>query len=450
VVPQLRPYVWISAVALCLVLGATGLFHLTALSTSGAGELRDEDANVAGVATSLHDDPEPRCASCEIRLDRVAALGHPEDPVLLRALPIIVRDGAGRYYATARNVEDHEIIVYGSDGTVLRSLNRHGSGPGEFRWIQDLFVGAADTLYVAHDGMISVFDSSGAFRRSLRLDPPPVPPHTRIVGQFESGFLLNAVYSQALTNLGQGDADIAAATLPLHVVDHDGRRIRSFGPPDLLDGYRAERGMLIQPTRITALGPGPSIWLAVPPRYRLEKVDAAGRLRRVIGVRGPPDWNQVDLAMTREEAEQRMLDRPPQRRQSPRLTTPERQEFMPWAELCCMAQLNDSILAVALYVAAPDWDEVPITYEPPHPLDERPRRSPGVTLRLSNTIIDVIDVRTGDVFARMRRPGRAFLSRDGLLLDPSFDEFGVIRVHSYELVVNQRRRIANIEEETHE
>jgi hypothetical protein len=378
---------------------------------------------------TLYTDTLPSCPSCEVHLDPIAVLGHVEDPVLLRDFPIVVRDGRGRFHATVRNARDHEVIVYDTDGSVLRTIGRGGDGPGEFRSVADLYIDANDTLYLAHadDGRVSLFDSAGVFQRSFRLDPMPTPPYNRIVGLWNGGLLLNAYYSPSR---------LSVSSDPLHRFSPDGERVRAFGPDDLLDEYSAEQGRRASPFRISALGSDQSIWLALGNdygghRYRFERLDAAGELRQVVGVLAPPSWNQLRMAMTREEAEQDQREDPPRARPASHDPTPALLTSKPYARVCCMAPLEPGLLLVANWVAAPDWSDVEITWSPLRLGEKRQQRTPDVDLRLTHTVLDVISVESGEVLARLRRPGVATLTRDGTLLDRAVSPEGILQLHAY-------------------
>jgi hypothetical protein len=384
---------------------------------------------------TLYTDTLPSCPTCEILLDPIAVLGAMEDPVLLRDFPIVVRDSRGRFHATVRNARDHEVIVYDTDGSVLRTIGRGGDGPGEFRSVADLYIDANDTLYLAHadDGRVSLFDSAGVFQRSFRLDPMPSPPYNRIVGLWNGGLLLNAEYME----IGPpGPSRMSVSSDPLHHFSPDGERVRAFGPDDLLDAYRIEQGHTPGPFRISALDPDHSIWLTPGndyggPRYRLERLDAEGELQQVLGVLAPPSWNQRRMAMTREEAEQDQREDPPRARPASRDPTPALLTSKPSARVCCMAPLGPELLLVAVWVAAPDWSDVEITWSPLRLGEERQQRTPDVELRLTHTVLDVISVESGEVLARLRRPGVATLTRDGTLLDRAVSPEGILQLHAY-------------------
>jgi hypothetical protein len=199
----------------------------------------------------LYADTLPACAMCTLRLRALPPIGRHEDAVLLRDLPIVERDSDGRYIAAVRNAQDHEVIVYDSGGRFLRTVSRFGSGPGEFRSVQDLHITPGDSLVVAHDGYISVFDSAGTFVRTVRLDPGPWMPYTRIVAVGPAGILLNAV------NLPRVSATPQSTRLmdevPLHLFAHTGEYVRGFGPDDLLAAYWKARDIEPLPVRIAAV-----------------------------------------------------------------------------------------------------------------------------------------------------------------------------------------------------
>lgn len=122
---------------------------------------------------------------------------------------------SGGRFALVEAAEPRLPVVIDSTGRFIRALGRRGQGPGEFPNYSGPFgVGAGDTLFVANNGMISVFDRELRFVRTFRPEPGGV-------GHF--------------TLVPQGFAVVARApapddgSVPYHILAHDGKTLRSFG-----------------------------------------------------------------------------------------------------------------------------------------------------------------------------------------------------------------------------
>jgi hypothetical protein len=61
---------------------------------------------------------------------------------------------------------------YSSDGIYLQNIGREGEGPGEFQFPTAIAVDDSTKLYVAASGKVSVFDSSGDFKKQFKLGVP--------------------------------------------------------------------------------------------------------------------------------------------------------------------------------------------------------------------------------------------------------------------------------------
>ncbi len=142
------------------------------------------------------------CPGCEIRLQEVALLGHPEDPTSVGANAAGVDCSAGRLstgeYVVSAVVGGGEIQVYDPEGKVVRLIGRKGEGPGELGTRVRLAVGPKDTLYVLDDGQarLSVFSASGEFVRSFL-----VPDQVRSFALLNNGDLLFSRTSSGLEGM---------------------------------------------------------------------------------------------------------------------------------------------------------------------------------------------------------------------------------------------------------
>ena len=97
------------------------------------------------------------------------------------------------------NDGSRELRFYGVDGTFLLSVGRQGDGPGEFqnlRWMRRM---PGDSLVTYDDRQLrlSVFDSSGAFARTVRLQTTASVPYAFAIDMFADGsFLATGVNNQ--------------------------------------------------------------------------------------------------------------------------------------------------------------------------------------------------------------------------------------------------------------
>jgi hypothetical protein len=363
-------------------------------------------ATYEGAHTTVYEDSVPSCDACEIRLVPVGAFGELDDQFLLRDLPILVeRDRRGRFYATVSRAWDHELILYEPDGTIVRQVGRPGGdGPGEFRrGITSMLVGPGDSLHVVHDlVMLSVFDSSGTHGRTVRRDADFTEPPT-LVKVDEEGYMVAFEY------ILRGESTIARHRL--HRFAHDGTHLRSFVRPGIVDmrstmslGWPVYAG----PTSAWA-GRDDSWWVASALHYRLERIDHRGEVDRVIGVRPPPDWHMLlNMSLLDDEG---IMKRPHGR-------------------LVGFHQVDARFGVVVLLVPSPDWESVE---ERPHHQHSADRIAIEQQQELRDSVLDVIDLASGEVVARKRIPSLSYLTRDGTLYSVSVDHLGVISVEAFEV-----------------
>jgi hypothetical protein len=380
---------------------------------------------------TIYNDTVPACRECDIVLTPEGSFGGLHDEILLQSIPIVERDSRGFFYAIVPLWRNHELIVYAPDGRIERTIGRRGSGPGEFAIATvDHFVGRGDTLYVAHDrNRLSVFDSAGKWIRSVQLEPPG-DQEKRIVAVSKDSYVLN---------VGHQRPDLVGR--PLHIYDRAGKHQRAFGPYGLaaasaLSDAGRKLGLGVSVTRHAAVASDGSYWLLEGAVYRLEHVDSTGRIIRVIGVESPQDW-RGELFMTPEEYvlhfEQSVRVAQPASpdRGAPRQTE-RRSRAAPRMKIGGIAFTGRDLLVVAVHVAAVDWDKVVVKLDTTR-FREQSVPEPGYYQKRHDTILDVIDLRTGEVLARKRVSGTAYLTRGGDLYIPSTTEDGVINVKAFDI-----------------
>jgi len=98
--------------------------------------------------------------------------GSGSEPVLWHIRDIRVNSQGGFVVA---NDGESQVLLYNRDGTLARAFGRSGEGPGEFRQITSMDLGADDSILVFDRALqrISVFSSNGTYARSARVDPVP-------------------------------------------------------------------------------------------------------------------------------------------------------------------------------------------------------------------------------------------------------------------------------------
>jgi hypothetical protein len=108
-----------------------------------------------------------------LEIEEELSIGGPEaqGQAVFRRMGEFVVDDDGNFYISAVLGED-QIKVFDKTGRFLRTIGRHGQGPGEFDGIGPLsFVRATGELAVANIrlGCLTFFNSKGTFLRDLRL-----------------------------------------------------------------------------------------------------------------------------------------------------------------------------------------------------------------------------------------------------------------------------------------
>lgn len=407
----------------------------------------------AGMQLTVHDGG-PSCPDCELRLHPLGSFGRIEDRVLLRNVPTVEHDSRGRFYATVREARDHELVLYDPNGDIVREIGRYGRGPGEFNSIDDVIVGAGDSIWILHDrNMFSVFDSAGAVARTNRLEYPDGAKAPAFVG----------VGSERMVLTHQFGLDSLAR--PLHVYTTTGQYLGGHGPKPLgaklLEPWLASSGTrwLSGLAGAVAWDRAGIAWLTVVNGgYRFERLDLSspngtGQSReledtRVIGVRLPDSLRGPELYMTAEEYE--LHHRAESMGPAPASSQRRSRESIPPAErpmeirpstpgrtvVKAATILTNGLLVVLLRTAAVNWQEAVMRYRPDGFTTE-----PGYEQKRFDTIIDVIDIASGSVLTRTRLAGDVRVTSGGMLYRPLVSDEGVISFEAFELeFINRRGR----------
>ena len=331
-------------------------------SVGGVTPLQSQ-ASRDGLVTTL----EPSQCDCRIELTKVISLSDSLHPGLFAYSPLVMRDSRGIWYATSNTDGLKQVGVFHQDGRLKKVLGGRGEGPGEFTFINHIVVGSGDTLYVYDHTQLrrSVFDPDHEFVRT-----DPIPAFMRQIVPLPSALMV--VNSSIPTRERVG--------WPLHTIGADGGVLHSFGadpPVSRPDGTSLEdRGIAIDTEGV--------LWVAPRNVYELSTYSAVG---------------------ARFEPTNRLYRR-------------QVEWFQPWTDLSpdgrprpAMKQIafspeDPTLLWVVISVADPEWA----------PLRQPTRSSKELINSLYDSILEVIDAKSGSVLASRRfGPTLSRLTFQGLI-----------------------------------
>jgi hypothetical protein len=124
----------------------------------------------------------PTCPECKLVLRKVATL-HGTDSIALQRVTVI-RDGKGGFIGGietfANGAQQVRVGFWDSNGKLVRTMGRHGKGPGEFQSVSLVYRDPRDTLYISDNTHTYIVTSAGKEVRRLpwgggnwvRYDPP--------------------------------------------------------------------------------------------------------------------------------------------------------------------------------------------------------------------------------------------------------------------------------------
>jgi len=179
-----------------------------------------------------------------------------------------------------------ELRFFAPDGGFLSATGREGEGPGEFRFLDELYV-VGDSLYAYDRSLerISVMTSDGRFTRSFR--PPTLGdgPPSRPVGWFDDGTFLARAFPAFWTHPETGFQRFQDNYL---IVDGGGAILDTLGerPGEETyihiqdDGVMAER-LPFARTPVSAVG-AEAFFYGANEAYRIDQYSRDGRLVRSI------------------------------------------------------------------------------------------------------------------------------------------------------------------------
>ena len=319
----------------------------------------------------------PTCPKCVVQLSTVARVGGADDPASAGLMPEVVRTGRGQFLVSSSTFLG-EVFVYDPNGKFIRSIGRRGGGPGEFNAPPRLTVDAMDTVRAIESGTrYHVIAPDLAIKRTT----PLVMSVSAAVAEAD-GKLFAVTPSSSGPN---------ATTLG--VFDRAGQRVQAFGR--LPSGVDAEMRF-----RRLAIGPNGSRWGINTAAYVIERWQPDGSsAQKLIAER---DW----LKKSNEPAGDARLRKPPARLVGLLVDARER-------------------LFVFAIVADANWK----------PVGANPAAEPN---QVFDTLVEVIDPRTGTLIARTRLD-QFLVPMHGTLAYSTFeDETGDRRIQVWNVSLLQR------------
>ncbi len=286
----------------------------------------------------------------------------------------------GRAYVGTQTTT-HAVMILDSAGTLLGTLGRPGSGPGEFT-VPRFIVQKADSIAVSDlTGRMALFDPEGRFVRQLTYSTPHA--------------------NQAL--FLRGDTLVAAADiasrdrsgLPLHLFAPNGDIVRSFGSEDRSVDPEFQRSRM----RFLTAESDSSFWVARPDRYVLELWSSGGVSQRRFEL--TRDWW---VPMVRDLA-------------------PYWKELPPSHVKSVHRELPAGNLLVLIYRARPNWKP---SIESPASAADRPMQLTDFLQNIEQ-LVEVVDPQSGDLVATVINSSGVYLERflnDGRLVGIRTDDDG--------------------------
>ena len=227
---------------------------------------------IAGCGAEAPPEASDPCApDCRIELEHVVRITDADEPGILPTSTVWIQETeAGTFVSVSP--DGTQIAEFGLDGRLTGVIGRAGQGPGEFVRLRTLIPGPGDTLFAPDfgQGRILMFGPDRALAGTL---PMPFFPPPGLV--MPDGSLLVAAQIRRSETIGY----------PMHVVDREGRVVRSFGTDE--PQYRPDLNHIL--TRKVALGRDGTVWAMAPARYILERWDPSTG-ERLQSTRIPSDW----------------------------------------------------------------------------------------------------------------------------------------------------------------
>lgn len=322
------------------------------------------------------------CDDCVLDVFAVVELGDREGPGILGEQAHVARSDDGDYYVSSV-LQRGRLLRFSSAGVFQDAIGRTGEGPGEYTW-PVLLRGSSDDL--------SVLDI-GHYPNRLT---------TIRAGEVTTWDLPFVVGTWAV--LPDGRHVYSAASFspdligyPVHVYDEAGRRItRSLGDEGVrVDRSPRSRGVV---TRRVAVAEDGNIWAAHETRYRIDKWSPDGD--RLVRIERDSPWFQPWEVWPGMDYEVR----PP----------PVTVGVGDWGE---------GLLMVVVRLADANWKPIRPSRTP---LPGHETIMPAQENELYDTMIEVLDIRSGTVLGRTQVDGSVvgLVGRDGFYSYAEHSELG--------------------------
>ena len=328
----------------------------------------------------------PACATCSLEISAVVELGDREGPGIVAqlnapyALARVVRSDDGDYYVPA-HLGDGRLLRFSSDGVFQDAIGRRGEGPGEYH-LPVLVGGSVDDLTI-----LDVLSSRLTTIRGGEVATWRLPLRFDGLDVFSDGrHVYNALSSES-DRMGH----------PLHVYDPASRRITSSLGDEGARATRMDPGLPVHRRRVAVAADG-NIWAARNNRYRIDKWSPDGdhivRIERDAPWFRPwEDWPGVDF------------------------------EVRPLPAIVGVRDWGNGLLMVVVRLADANWRPIGPTRVP---LAGHETIEPVQKDELYDTVIEVLDTRSGTVLARTRVDERVvgLVGQDGFCTYAEHSDLG--------------------------
>ena len=219
---------------------------------------------------------------CTIEWRPGPLLGGGTDSIGFFPFVSVVRDSRGRY-VVAPDASGARILRFGPDGGFDSVHGRRGQGPGEFQMISAIRLWADDSLMVVDlsQARMTVLNSRLSAVRVLSL-PPGIEDGLQYAG---SPFMAYGVVGSR-----------SGAGFPLHLVDANGKILRSFGADS--SGARVLPGKEMRVARKFSRAGATEVWSVAVNRSLIERYskDGSPNYQWIRQLPWFPEWNGVRRA----------------------------------------------------------------------------------------------------------------------------------------------------------
>ena len=281
----------------CMGTCGTAILVATACGVSRDGKVTRTMRDSAGVQVVENSAPANDAAPLVLDSVPLIDLGRATDDVHEEfsgtVIPMRLSDGR----LAVANTGSHEIRIFDANGKWQHSVGRDGEGPGEFRSLGWLHLGAGDTLRTYDWSLlrISVFAPNGNFQRATYLGTPGEYVGVHPVGVLSDGGIVTQTQNAVTINAAAG---VHRDTVALLVHDASGRlrdTIAHYPGPEAWV-MRGEKSMRVSDRpfgrQLFAATHGALLIVGTADNPEVHVLNADGRLRRIVR------WNAVKRPVT--------------------------------------------------------------------------------------------------------------------------------------------------------